>query len=114
MTIDNPPPENPLTHEQRRALAEVYRFLISLNRHESQEARKPTSAADNHIDEATIEIPKEAITEKSENVSPLIAQTPKDGPVIDQKEVHRTESSKDFSDNTLTRSVNHPGQPLDS
>ncbi len=109
MTKDNPPPENPLTRKQRRVLAEVYGFLISLNRNERQEARNDTSAADNHIDEAAIGVPKEAITEKSENVSPLVTQTPKAGPVVDLKEVHRTNSSKDSSNNTLPRNVHHPG-----
>jgi len=89
MTTDNLPPENSFTREQRCAIAEVYNFLISLNRHDSQEARNDTRAADNHVDEATKEIPEETITEKSENVSPLITQTSKDGPVVDQKESHR-------------------------
>ncbi|MBC8505271.1 MAG: hypothetical protein ISR58_16165 [Anaerolineales bacterium] len=114
MTTDNPLPENPLTREQRRALAEVYGFLISLNRHESQETRNDTSATDNHVDEAANGVPKEAKTGKTENVSPRITHSQKDAPTVDQKESHRSKSTKDFNDDILPRSMHHPGVLLDS
>ncbi|MBC8506504.1 MAG: hypothetical protein H8D34_16705 [Chloroflexi bacterium] len=68
------------TPEQRRALAEVYRFLISLDRNEPQEAGNDNNAAGKPVEKVIVEFSMEAITEHSGNVSSVKTNPPTDNP----------------------------------
>ena len=72
MTTGNHPTASPFTNEQRRALAEVYRFLISLNDHESQDAKQASDTTVKHVEESVEEIPNKEKTEVPTNVSSMI------------------------------------------
>lgn len=113
MTTINHPTENPFTDEQRRALAEVYRLLISLNDHESRDAKKPSSATDKYIEEIVEETPIKGKTEIPTNVAAMITHPQKDDPIVDQKDSHRIKSTKNVNNKTLPPSMHHPGVLLD-
>jgi len=82
------------TPEQRRALAEVYRFIMSLDRNEHQEAGNNTNAAGKPVEKAIEELPMEAMTEHSGNTSTVMSNPPTDSPIADQVSPSGTEPAR--------------------
>ena len=108
MTTGNHPTASPFTNEQRRALVEVYRFLISLNVHGSQDSKKPLGTTDKHIEEIIKESPIKEKTEVPTNVSSMITHPRNGEPTFSQKDAHRTKFIKNNSDKVLPENSHHP------
>ena len=116
MTTDNPHLKECLfTPEQRRALAEVYRFLISLDRNEHQEAGDNTNVSKKPVVKNNEGITREATMEHSGRDSLVTTNPPTDNPIADQEALPQTEPARKSDNDAHPRNAyHHPAQSPES